>query len=334
MEDMEVNSKAKFWKNKRVLITGHEGFLGSNLTRTLLNYKAKIIGVDKVSARPISVLGELRKSIIGIKGDISDFKFVNKIINKYNPQVIFHLAAEAIVGEATKNPLNAFKSNIEGTWNILEIARSKKFIKAIVSASSDKAYGSHKALPYKEDTPLKGDHPYDVSKSCADLLCNTYYHTYKVPVCVTRCGNIYGEGDFHFSRIVPDAIRCAVTNNKLLIRSNGKFIRDYIYVKDVVDAYILLAEEILKRCISGEAFNLSNEKPITVLELVKTIYKLCGKKPNYKILNKADCEIKYQYLCAYKSRRVLKWKSRYSLEDGLKMAIKWYKDYFQHGSKK
>ncbi|MDP2921143.1 MAG: SDR family NAD(P)-dependent oxidoreductase [Candidatus Omnitrophota bacterium] len=317
---------ADFWKNKTVLITGHEGFLGSNMARVLSGSGARIIGVDKVKNRPDNMLEGLRKNIISIKEDISDLRSVKKIVNKYKPQVIFHIAAEAIVGEANKDPVAAFKSNIEGTWNILEASRDKKFIEAIVVASSDKAYGSHKILPYKEDAALKGSHPYDVSKSCADLICRAYWNTYRVPVCVTRCGNIYGPGDFHLSRIAPDAIRRAVKGGTLLIRSDGKFIRDYVYVEDIVNGYMALAENMKKLRLYGEAFNFSCENPITVIEMVKRIYKLAGKKPDYKILNKAKYEIKNQFLCSMKARRVLNWKPEYTLNQGLKKTIAWYEE--------
>jgi CDP-glucose 4,6-dehydratase len=251
---------------------------------------------------------------------------VNKMINKYKPQVIFHIAAEAIVGEANKDPVKAFKSNIEGTWNILEASRGRKFIEAIVVASSDKAYGSHKVLPYKEDAPLKGSHPYDVSKSCADLICYAYWNTYRVPVCVTRCGNIYGPGDFNYSRVVPDAIRCAIQDKQFKIRSDGKFTRDYVYVEDIVNGYITLAEKMKKLKLYGEAFNFSDENPITVIEMVKKIYHLSEQKPDYKILNSAKYEIKHQYLCSKKARKVLSWKPEYSLDEGLKKTLKWYGD--------
>jgi len=307
-------------------VTGHEGFLGSWLSRALLENGAKVVGLDKVANRPHSILKDLRKDIICIKGDVSDLKLVKKIIDKYKPRIIFHLAAEAIVGEANKNPIRTFKSNIEGTWNILEAARDKKFIKALVIASSDKAYGAHKELPYKEDAALKGNHPYDASKSCADLLCLAYYNTYDVPVCVTRCGNIYGPGDYHFSRIIPDVIRSAIKNEIFLIRSDGKFTRDYIYVDDIVTGYVKLAEVMVKKKLSGEAFNFSNEKPISVLEIVKIIYNLTNKKPKYRILNVAKYEIRDQYLSAEKAKRNLGWRPRYNLREGLINTIKWYKD--------
>jgi len=314
----------KYWKNKKVLVTGYEGFLGSNLTKTLISYGTEVIGIDKVKNRPGSVLEGLRNKIVNIKGDISNLRLVKSLIYKYKPQVIFHLAAEAIVGEANKKPIRTFQSNIEGTWNILEASRDKKFIEAIVAASSDKAYGSHKILPYKETAALKGDHPYDVSKSCADLICYTYWNTYKVPVCVTRCGNIFGPGDFNFSRVAPDAIRCALRNKQFKIRSDGKFTRDYVYVEDIVNGYIVLAEKMKKLKLYGEAFNFSDENPITVIEIVKKIYNLTGKKPDYKILNQAKYEIKHQYLCSMKARKILDWKPGYTIEEGLKRAIEWY----------
>ena len=319
-------SKNKYWRNKKVLITGHEGFLGSNLAKTLVCCGAKIIGIDKVKSRPDSVLNSLRNKLICIKGDISSFRLVKSLIDKYKPQIIFHLAAEAIVGEANKNPIRTFKSNIEGTWNVLEASRGKKFIEAIVVASSDKAYGSHKILPYKEDAPLKGDHPYDTSKSCADLICYTYWNTYEVPVCVTRCGNIYGPGDLNFSRISPDAICCALKGKQFIIRSDGKFTRDYVYVEDMVDGYIVLAEKMKKLKLYGEAFNFSNGNPITVIELVKKIYNLTDKKPDYKILNRAKYEIKHQYLSSQKARKILGWKPASTLEEGLLHTIQWYKN--------
>ena len=328
---MVIGEKNMYWQNRKVLITGHEGFLGSWLTKVLLAKGAKVIGLDKVKNRPISVLNGLRNKVTCIKGDICNPKLLKSVIDEHRPQVIFHLAAEAIVNRASENPSQTFKSNVEGTWNILEAARGRKFIKSTVIASSDKAYGSHNTLPYKENAALKGKHPYDVSKSCADLIAYTYFHTYRVPVCITRCGNIFGPGDFNFSRIVPDAIRSALSGRKLLIRSDGKFTRDYIYVEDVVIGYMVLAQKMQKLKLFGEAFNFSNEKPISVLELTKFIYKSCQRDPNYKILNQAKYEIRYQYLSATKAKKVLKWQPKYTLREGLSKTINWYNKTFQKG---
>ncbi len=319
-----------FWKNKNVLITGNEGFLGSNLTKMLLSAAAKIVGLDiEVKRKNTVFTKDDYKRIITVKGSVADYILVKKIISEYKIDVVFHLAAEAIVGKCLKNPLLTFSSNIEGTWKILETCRNSKTVKSIVIASSDKAYGSHKELPYTEIASLHGDHPYDVSKSCADLIAFTYFHTYSLPVSTTRCGNIYGPGDFNFSRIVPDAIRCALYGKPIEIRSDGKFTRDYIFVEDIADGYILLAEKLQKLKLSGEAFNFSDENPLTVIEFVKKIYNAAGKKPNYHILNQVKYEIKHQYLASQKSRKTLKWKPKYTLEAGLQKTIKWYGSYFE-----
>ncbi len=321
---MGINS---FWSNKRVLVTGHEGFLGSNMTKTLLDAGAHVTGVDIVSNPKNAILKEYRSTFKGIKGDIADLSFIRTVITTHKPQFIFHLAAEAIVGIANKNPLRTFASNIEGTWNILEVARQQKGIEAIIVASSDKAYGSHEKLPYTEKAALQGEHPYDVSKSCADLICRSYFITFEVPVAVTRCGNIYGPGDYNFSRLIPDAIRCILANKEFHIRSNGLFTRDYIFVQDVVDAYMLLARKLKVQKLGGEGFNFSCEKPISVIRLFNELgafFPEYTKRP--KILNQAKHEIKHQYLTSAKAKKVLGWRAQYSLKQGLKETIVWYKE--------
>jgi len=319
----------RFWKDKRVLITGYEGFLGSHLTSALLRYGAKIWGLDIKTHRKETILSKDDLDKIKIfKGSVENFSVISKIINENKIEFIFHLAAKSLVGDCLKKPIKAFSTNIKGTWNILEASRNNTTIKAIVIASSDKAYGSHKELPYKEDTPLLGSHPYDVSKSCSDLIAHTYFHTYGLPVAITRCGNIYGPGDFNFSRIVPDAIRCALSGKMLLIRSDGKFTRDYVFVDDIVDGYILLAEELQELKLGGEAFNFSNENPISVKKLVEKIYKIANKNPNYQVINQAKYEIKHQYLSSAKARKILGWEPKFNLDESLKITIDWYKNYF------
>ncbi|MFH2068779.1 MAG: GDP-mannose 4,6-dehydratase [Candidatus Omnitrophota bacterium] len=320
-----------FWKNRKVLVTGYEGFLGSHLTKTLIDAGAKIIGLDiKIRRKETILVKQDFAKITIIKGNVVNYKLICDILKRHKISIIFHLAAEAIVGRSQKNPLKTFETNIKGTWNILESSRRAKSIEAIVIASSDKAYGSHKKLPYREDAPLIANHPYDVSKSCADLLTNTYFHTYGLPVAITRCGNIYGPGDFNFSRLIPDAMRSLVINKTLMIRSDGTFVRDYVYVDDIITGYIKIAELMKKNSLSGEAFNLSNEKPITVIKLLKEINKLnlCGNELKHKIMNTAKYEIKGQYLSAAKAWRVLDWKPRYSLEKGLRKTTEWYAEYF------
>lgn len=316
----------RFWKNKRVLITGYEGFLGSNLTRTLLSCGAKIWGLDILTRRKKTLLAEkdyLRMSVI--RGNVANLSLVKRIIHDNGIEVIFHLAAEALVGKCLHMPLRAFSSNIEGTWTILEASRTSSTVDSIVVASSDKAYGNNDKLPYKEGYPLAGSFPYDVSKSCADLLAYTYYKTYGLPVVVTRCGNIFGSGDFNFSRIVSGAIKSVVEGKTFVIRSDGRFTRDYVYVDDIVNGYILIAEKMKKQKLQGEAFNFSYEKPLSVLELVKKIYKISGINPDYRIAGEVKYEIKHQFLSSKKARRVLAWKSKFTLEEGLGKTLEWYK---------
>ncbi|MDD5439621.1 MAG: GDP-mannose 4,6-dehydratase [Candidatus Omnitrophica bacterium] len=317
----------RFWKGKRVLVTGHEGFLGSNLVRTLVNAGARVVGVDKVAGRPLSVLNGVRGLFKGIKQDLSDYQAVRLIIAARRPAVVFHLAAEAIVGRAKKEPLRVFRSNIEGTWNILESCRGKKFVKSIVVASSDKAYGTALNLPYNEDTPLKGRQTYDASKSCEDIIARSFFYSYGLPVAVMRCGNIYGPGDFNFSRLIPDAVRSALAGKRFVIRSDGKYTRDYVFIDDVVEGYLALAEKMAARRLYGAAFNLSDEKPQTVLQVYRAVGKAFGgniKKP--VILNRALDEIRDQYLSAKKIRRVLGWKARYTFAEGLRKTVAWYRE--------
>lgn len=315
------------------MITGHEGFLGSNMTKTLLNKGAKVVGIDiNVKRKNTLFTADDYRKMVTIKGSVADYNLLRIIFKKYKPAVIFHLAAEALVGKCNNDPLCTFSSNIEGTWKLLEAARHYGRAEAIVVASSDKAYGSHKELPYRENAPLIGNHPYDVSKSCADMIAYTYFHTYRLPVVITRCGNIYGPGDFNFSRIVPDAIRCAIKGKTLLIRSDGMFTRDYIFVSDIVNGYLMIVEQMKSKHLEGEAFNFSDENPITVIEFVRKIYKTAGKKPGYRILNQAKYEIKHQYLSSTKAKKILKRQPQHTLEQGLQKTIDWYNSYYNHKS--
>lgn len=320
-----------FWKNKRVLVTGYEGFLGSNLVAKLVSCGAAVIGLDINTHRKETILTcDILRKIKIIKGSVENYPLLLKILKQDKIEYVFHLAATSIVGQAHEQPVRAFSTNIKGTWNVLEACRNTQGIKAIIIASSDKAYGIHNKLPYRENASLNGCHPYDASKSCADLLAYAYYRTYNLPVCITRCGNIYGPGDFNFSRIFPDTLRCALSGRTLYIRSNGKFTRDYVYVDDIVNGYVVLAEKLNKLKLFGEAFNFSDESPISVIKLVKKIYKAIGVKENYKILNQAKYEIPHQYLASAKARKILKWKPKVCLEHGLDMTIAWHKKLLKH----
>ena len=263
-----------------------------------------------------------------IKGSVANHKLVQETIKKHKINVIFHLAAEAIVSRSYKDPLSTFSSNIKGSWNILDCCRDSANVEAIIIASSDKAYGSNKKLPYKEDYPLQGVHPYDVSKSCADLIANMYHHTFNLPVSITRCGNIFGPGDFNISRIVPDSMISMIRNKTLKIRSDGKFTRDYVYVDDIVNAYILLAEKLKKCKLQGEAFNFSIGRPLSVIDLVNSIYKAHDQEPNCQILGKVKYEIKHQHLSSAKAKKLLGWNPKSDLLNNLKETAQWYRNQF------
>jgi len=329
----KINSlNRSFWKNRPTLVTGGAGFIGSQLVKELVELGAKTIVLDLKSSSPIlfPLIKRRSNNLKIIQGNVCNRVLVKEILQNYKIDNIFHLAAQAIVGVAIKNPRRTLKTNIEGTWNLLEVVRSFKNPPRVVIASSDKAYGSHERIPYTEEAALKGTAPYDVSKSCADLICQMYYKTYCLPVCVTRCGNVFGNGDLNFSRLIPDAIRSTFYNRMFVIRSDGSYCRDYIYIKDIVNAYLFLAQNMEKRDVWGQAFNFGNNRPRSVLEVVKIIFHLTGKKDlQLKVLGKAKDEIKNQSLSSIKARKILGWEPKYTFEKGLKETINWYKNYFQ-----
>jgi len=320
----------KFWKDRNVFVTGCTGLLGSWLTKALVERGANVIGLirDLVPKSNLNLnWSGFNDKVTIVRGEIEDYFLLERVINEYEIDTVFHLAAQTIVTIANRNPISTFEANIKGTWNILEACRRAPLVRAVVVASSDKAYGDQEKLPYDENTPLEGRHPYDVSKSCADLLCKAYYETYKLPVCVTRCGNFYGGGDLNFNRIVPGTIRSVLNNEPPVIRSDGTLVRDYFYIEDAVDAYLLLAEKMENNEIHGEAFNFSNELQITVLEMVEKILEVMGTNLKPEILNEATNEIKHQYLSAKKAREMLDWKPNYTLEEGIKRTVKWYREF-------
>lgn len=322
------------WKGKSVFVTGAAGLLGGWLVKDLVERGAHVVVLIR-DQLPFSLLATegLEDKITVVAGDLTDFYSLQRIINEYDIETVFHLGAQAIVGYANRSPLSTFRSNIEGTWNLLEVCRLSPWVKKIIVASSDKAYGTPKKLPYTEDMPLVGRHPYDVSKSCADLITQSYFYTYNLPVCITRCGNIFGGGDLHFNRIVPRTIRSLLHDEQLSIRSNGLLVRDYVYVKDVVSGYMLLAEKMDNPAIVGQVFNLSEEAPLTVLEMVAAIGKVMKKDvSNLHIQGNNTGEIPEQYLSCQKARELLGWKPVYGLEQGLIETYKWYEIFFKKGS--
>jgi len=319
-----------YWKNKNIFITGATGFLGSWLTKYLLERNSNITALVRDWVPKSKLISDDSVNKINIvRGNIEDYLLLERIINEYEINTVFHIAAQTIVGIANTNPLSTFESNIKGTWNILEACRKAPKVKKVIVASSDKAYGDQEILPYTEDAPLIGRHPYDVSKSCADLICRSYYETYRLPVCITRCGNFYGGGDLNFNRIIPGTIKSILNNESPVIRSDGNFIRDYFYIEDAVLAYLLLAEKMDDKSIHGEAFNFSNEIQITVLDLVNKIIDLMDSQLKPVILNEATNEIKHQYLSAKKAREILGWNPKFDLNLGLKKTINYYKGFLK-----
>lgn len=319
-----VNS---FWNHRSVFVTGGTGLLGSWLTEELVNRGANVTCLirDWTPASRL-VQTDVFERVNVVRGELEDLPLVLRALNEYEIDSVFHLGAQTIVGTANRSPLSTFHANITGTWNILEACRiCPKLIQRVVVASSDKAYGSHDKLPYQEDAPLQGRYPYDVSKSCADLISLSYFHTYRIPVAITRCGNLFGGGDLNFNRLVPGTIRSALRGEPPIIRSDGKFVRDYFYVRDAVAAYLLLAENLPHETFNGQAFNFGNEQPLSVLEVVDLILNLCGKTGLAPIiLNEASHEILEQYLDCAKARRLLAWRPRFALKEGMQETIRWY----------
>ncbi len=317
-----------FWRDRRVLITGCTGVLGSWLTARLVELGADVVGLirDWVPQSHLVRSGTMNRIKVA-HGSVTDEEVVNRIFAEYEIQTCFHLAALTVVGVANRAPVPTFETNVRGTWLLLEAARQWGRLEQFVLASSDKAYGSHDVLPYTESAPLQGRHPYDVSKSCADLIAQAYAHTYKMPVTVTRCANMYGGGDLNWNRIVPGTIRSVLLNERPVVRSDGTMKRDYVYVKDIASAYLILAEAMQNGAHTGGAFNFGVDSPRTVLEMVEAIIRLSD-HPDLQpvILNNATNEIQDQYLSSEKAHKLLGWKPQYTLEEGLREAMAWYRE--------
>ena len=331
MGKMKVSSS--FWQDRPTLVTGATGLLGGWLVRRLLEMDADVVCLVRDWV-PQSELfhARLAERVKTVRGDIGDQKLLERILGEYEIDTVFHLAAQTIVGIANRNPISTFETNIRGTWTLLEACRRSPKIHSIVMASSDKAYGDQEQLPYSEDTPLAGRYPYDASKSCADLLAQSYAITYGLPVAITRCGNFYGGGDFNWNRVVPGTIRSVLRGQRPIIRSDGQFVRDYFYIEDAAAAYALLAEGLANnKNLSGEAFNFSNETPVSVIDLVDLILQLMDTDLKPIIRNEASNEIRRQYLDASKARKLLNWKPAFDLDEGLKRTIAWYKEFFARG---
>jgi len=322
-------SSTPFWNDRSVLVTGCTGFLGANLTQALVGAGARVVGLvrDHVHDNALRRSGMLDRINV-VHGDLSDVALLQRAVGEYEVDTVLHLAAQAIVGVANRDPVSTFEANIAGTWNLLEACRRHGAIRRIVIASSDKAYGDHDVLPYDEGAALQGRHPYDVSKSCADLIALAYTHSYALPVTITRCGNLFGGGDLNFNRLVPGTIKTVLENRRPLIRSDGSPLRDYIHVTDAVAAYLLLTEKCAEPAVCGQAFNFGTSRPLSVLEMTQKVLRLMKREDlQPQVLNEARGEIQHQYLSSDKALRLLGWAPVADIDDGLAKTIAWYREF-------
>jgi len=329
LEGLEKLTKPFTWKEVRVFVTGAAGFVGGWLVRALRENLANVVVLIH-NSDPQSDL--FRSGMISqvkvVNGRLEDFGVLEQAINENEIEVVLHLGAQTLVRAAHRTPLATLEANIRGTANLLEACRlHSDVVQRVVVASSDKAYGEALELPYTEDMPLHGRHPYEVSKSCADLIAQMYHHTYGVPVCIVRCGNIYGGGDLNWSRIVPGTIRSLSRGERPIIRSDGQYVRDYIYVEDVVNGYIQLAKQMDDPGVCGQAFNFGNESKMTVMDMVQAIQRTMGTDLEPIILDSAPGELRSQYLSAARARQKLGWAPQFSLEAGLKRTVDWYANF-------
>jgi CDP-glucose 4,6-dehydratase len=317
-----------FWQDRAVFVTGATGMLGGWLVRRLQEDGASVVCLvrDWVPQCELARSG-LIDQVTVVRGAVEDRDLLERTLGEYEIEIVFHLAAQAIVPIANRNPVSTFETNIRGAWNLLEACRHSPKVRSIVLASSDKAYGDQPELPYSEEMPLQGQYPYDVSKSCADLIAQSYAKTFKLPVAITRCGNFYGGGDLNWNRVVPGTIRSVIRGQRPIIRSDGNCVRDYFYIEDATKAYMVLAEALIhKPELQGQAFNFSNENQISVLELVNLILRKMGSKLPLEIQNQATNEILHQYLSSARARSLLKWTPEFTLEQGLERTIAWYQE--------
>jgi len=322
-----------FWSNRSVLVTGAGGFVGSWLAKALVEAGARVTCILRDRPKFSNFrLFELDEVVDIVWVDLTDYINVERILNEYEIEICFHLAAQAIVGVANSNPLSTFESNIRGTYHLLEACRRCSTVQAMIVASSDKAYGDQEQLPYREEFPLNGLYPYDASKACVDILARCYYHTYKLPVAVTRMANTYGGGDFNFSRLIPGTIRYILKDEDPIIRSDGTPERDYLYISDAVDGYLKLAERLLEDSgMAGQAFNFGTGLPVSVIDLVNMLIRLSGNdivSPRIMSPTKIHGEIDRQYMDSSKANQILGWQAKTRLEEGLRKTIDWYRDHF------
>jgi len=326
MENLGMN---KFWLDRPTFVTGATGLVGGWLVRRLVDAGADVVCLvrDWVPQSEVTRTSLIERVKI-VRGDIRDQATLERALGEFEIDTVINLAAQTIVTIANRNPVSTWETNVQGTWALLEACRRTPTIRQIVMASSDKAYGESDQLPYDEETPLRGRHPYDASKSCSDIISQTYAKSYGLPVVVTRCGNFYGGGDLNWNRIVPGTIRSILRGQRPIIRSDGQFVRDYFYVEDGAAAYMLLAQRLHEQAdLAGQAFNFSNETQTTVIDIAKTILSLMDSSLELDIRNEASNEIRHQYLSAARARRDLQWQPLFTLDEGLAKTIAWYRDF-------
>lgn len=316
-----------FWREKTVFVTGASGLMGGWLSKALLDQGAHVVALIRDQS-PRSMI--VREGIITqmgvVTGELEDLPLMQRAMAEYEPFAVFHLAAQPLVGVAKKDPVGTLRANVMGTWNLLEACRQTS-VQNVVVASSDKAYGENPELPYKETHALAGTYPYDVSKSCTDLISRMYAVTYGMNVAIARCGNLFGGGDLNFGRLLPGVILSTLKNERFIIRSDGNFVRDYLFVKDAAECYMLLGQKLAEDPgIAGEAFNFSFEVRLTVLEIVRIALAIMGRPDlDPKVLDTASSEIREQYLDASKARLVLGWKPRFTMEEAIRQTVDWYR---------
>jgi len=319
------------WRGRSVLVTGAGGFVGSHLASALANTGADVTVVlrDQPVGSSFEALG-LGDRVNVVTGSMTDGGLMERAVNEYRVDTCFHLAAQAIVGVANRSPVSTFESNITGTWTVLEACRRSDLVQRVVVASSDKAYGRQEHLPYTEDMPLLADNPYDVSKLCTDVIARSYAKAFEMPVAVSRCANIYGGADMNFSRLIPDTIRAVLAGRRPVIRSDGSPLRDYIHVDDAVTAYLMLGEAAARPEVRGRAFNFGSNNPISVVDMVARVLRACGRadlEPDVQGTGPGVNEIPLQYLDSSRAREVLGWAPEVSLDEGLRGAVGWYREY-------
>jgi CDP-glucose 4,6-dehydratase len=320
MESMGLNRE--FWLDRPTFVTGGTGLVGSWLVRRLVEAGAEVVCLvrDWVPKSEF-VRSRQIEQVTVVRGDIRERDLLERTLGEYEIDTVIHLAAQTIVTIANRNPISTFETNIAGTWNLLEACHRSPRVGQVVIASSDKAYGDQEILPYDENTPLQGQHPYD-------LIAHMYAVSFDLPVVVTRCGNFYGGGDLNWNRIVPGTIRSVLRGQRPVIRSDGDYIRDYFYIEDGAAAYMLLAEQLAAHPeLRGEAFNFSYGNRLTVLKLARRILAHMGSDLQPEVRNEASNEIRKQVLNADKARRALGWSPLFTLDDGLDKTIAWYKEF-------